>query len=118
MVDRKGHEAASPAQMPTPAWKDIVARSYKRIWDDNVGLVAAGVAFYGFFALLSLLGLIVLSYGFFADPVTVIKHMRTLTGVLPSDVALLIGDQLMTAVRSSETTKGVGILVAFLVAFY
>ena len=42
--------------MPLRAWKDIVARTYKRTWDDNVGLVAAGVAFYGFFALLSLLG--------------------------------------------------------------
>ena len=61
------------------AWKDIAARTYKRTWDDNVALVAAGVAFYGFFALLSLLGLIVLVYGFVADPVTVIDHMRALT---------------------------------------
>ena len=118
MVDRKGHEAASPAQMPTPAWKDIVARTYKRIWDDNVGLVAAGVAFYGFFALLSLLGLIVLAYGFAADPFTVIQHMSALTAVLPTDVAFIIGDQLMTAVQASQKTKGLGILLAFLVATY
>ena len=57
--------------MPSSAWKDIVKRTYKRVWDDNVGLVAAGVAFYGFFALLSLLGLIVLVYGFVAEPMTV-----------------------------------------------
>ena len=118
MVDRKGHEAASPAQMPTPAWKDIVARTYKRIWDDNVGLVAAGVAFYGFFALLSLLGLIVLAYGFAADPFTVIQHMSALTAVLPTDVAFIIGDQLMTAVQASQKTKGLGIVLAFLVATY
>ena len=104
--------------MPAPAWKDIVARTYKRIWDDNVGLVAAGVAFYGFFALLSLLGLIVLVYGFAADPFTVIKNMGALTAVLPTDVALIIGDQLMTAVQASQKTKGLGILVAFLVAVY
>lgn len=104
--------------MPTPAWKDIIARTYKRIWDDNVGLVAAGVAFYGFFALLSLLGLIVLVYGFAADPFTVIEHMRALTAVLPTDVAFIIGDQLMTAVQASQKTKGLGILLAFLVATY
>jgi len=104
--------------MPTPAWKDIVARTYKRIWDDNVGLVAAGVAFYGFFALLSLLGLIVLAYGFAADPFTVIQHMSALTAVLPTDVAFIIGDQLMTAVQASQKTKGLGILLAFLVATY
>ena len=118
MVDPKGHEATSPAEMPPPAWKDIAKRTYKRIWDDNVGLVAAGVAFYGFFALLSLLGLIVLIYAIVADPRTVIEHMRALTIVLPSDVALLIADQLMIAVKSSEGTKGLGIVLAALVAVY
>lgn len=118
MVDRKGHQAASPVEIPPPGWKDIAARTYKRIWDDNVGLVAAGVAFYGFFALLSLLGLIVLAYGFAAEPMTVIKHMSALTAVLPTDIAFVIGDQLMTAVKASEKTKGLGILLAFLVATY
>ncbi|MES2136227.1 MAG: YihY/virulence factor BrkB family protein [Pseudomonadota bacterium] len=118
MVDPKGHQASSPAEMPAPAWRDIVKRTYKRTWDDNVGLVAAGVAFYAFFALLSLLALIVLFYGFVADPLTVIKHMRALTAVLPGDVASLIRDQLLTIARSSAGTKGFGILLAFLVAVY
>ena len=118
MVDPKGHQAQSPAEMPRRAWKDILKRTYKRVWDDNVGLVAAGVAFYGFFALLSLLGLIVLVYGFAADPFTVIEHMRALTAVLPTDVAFIIGDQLMNAVKASHKAKGLGILLAFLVATY
>ena len=118
MVDSSGHQATSPWQMPRGAWKDIGKRTYKRTWDDNVALVAAGVAFYGFFALLSLLGLIVLVYGFVADPHTVLDHMNALTGILPTDVARLIGDQLLTAVESSQKTKGIGILIAFLVATY
>jgi membrane protein len=118
MVDPKGHQATSPAEMPAMAWKDILKRTYKRVWDDNVGLVAAGVAFYGFFALLSLLGLIVLAYGFAADPFTVIEHMKALTAVLPTDVAFIIGDQLMNAVRASQKAKGLGILIAFVVATY
>src|SRR3954463_14927869 len=117
-IDPKGHLAHSPWQMPTAAWKDIAKRTYKRTWDDNVALVAAGVAFYGFFALLSLLGLIVLVYGFVAEPITVIKIMQALTAVLPTDVAFVIGDQLMTAVKASQKTKGLGILLAFLVATY
>jgi membrane protein len=68
--------------------------------------------------MLSLLGLIVLVYGFVADPLTVIEHMQELTVVLPTDVAILIGDQLMTAVKASQGTKGFGILLAFLVAIY
>ena len=118
MADSKGHQATSPWDLPGAAWKDIAARTYQRTWDDNVGLVAAGVGFYAFFALLSLLGLIVLSYGLVADPVTVIEHMRTLVGILPTDVVLLIGDQLMTSVQSSQGAKGLGILLAVLVALY
>ena len=118
MVDEKGHQAKSPAEMPPRAWKDILARTYKRTWDDNVALVSAGGAFYGFFALLSLLGLIVLAYGVFADPVTVIEQMRTLTSILPADVVALIGNQLLTAVHSSQQAKGLGILLAVVVAIY
>jgi membrane protein len=117
-IDPKGHQASSPWQMPRRAWKDIASRTYKRTWDDNVALVAAGVAFYGFFALLSLLGLIVLVYGLVADPVTVIDHMRALTNVLPTDVAFIIGDQLMNAVKASQKAKGFAIVLAFLVATY
>ena len=114
----RGHSATSPAEMPKRAWKDILIRTYKRTWADNVGLVAAGVAFYGFFALLSLLGLIVLVYGFFADPSTVIEQMQSLTNILPGDVTSLIGQQLMTSVESSHGAKGFGILLAILVAVY
>lgn len=117
-VDPRGHLAGAPWQMGLPAWKDIFARTYTRTWDDNVALAAAGVAFYGFFALLSLLGLIVLAYGLVADPRTVVGHMQALTGVLPGDVALLIGQQLMTSVQASEGSRGLGILLAVIVAIY
>jgi membrane protein len=118
MADSKGHQANSPAEMPWRAWKDIAARTYKRTWDDNVGLVAAGVAFYGFFALLSLLGVVVLAYGFAADPRLVIRDVNGLTAILPTDVATLIGSQLMTAVETSEGKKGAALLLALVVGLY
>ena len=116
--DPKGHQASSPWRMPWAAWKDIASRTWQRTWDDNVGLVAAGVAFYAFFALLSLLAMIVLVYGLAAEPRTVVDNFRTLTTVLPRDVASLIADQLMNAVQSSQSRKGLGLIIAFLVALY
>ena len=106
--DPKGHRATSPWQMPRAAWKDIASRTWQRTWDDNVGLVAAGVAFYGFFALLSLLAMIVLIYGLAADPSTVIDTMQTLTDVLPNDVAALIGDQLIQALTADRASQPPG----------
>ena len=97
----RGHQADSPWQIPAAGWKQIAARTWRQTWLDNVGLVAAGVVFYGFLALVPLLGLIVLAYGFVAEPQTVVSNMRALTTILPNDVALLIGQQLMAAVKLS-----------------
>lgn len=104
--------------MPLSAWKDIAARTYKRSWDDNVGLVAAGVAFYSFFALVPLLGIIVLLYGFAADGATVFRTMVSLTAILPNDIAALIGEQLLNAVQTSREAKGAGLLAAVALALY
>lgn len=116
--DPYGHLAEAPGDIPRRAWKDILARTYKRTWDDNVALVSAGVAFYAFFALLSLLGLIVISYSLVADPHSVIVLMSRLTSVLPTDVASIIAQQLLTLIDSSSKSKGVGIAIAALVAIY
>lgn len=114
----KGHHALSPWQMPRSAWKDIASRTWQRTWDDNVGLVAAGVAFYGFFALVSIIGMVVLAYGMVAEPRTVVEQMGVLTDVLPSEVALLIAEQALNAVTTSEATKGAGLLIALAAAVY
>lgn len=116
--DIDGHQATSPQKMPAAAWKQIAARTWQRTWIDNVGLVAAGVAFYGFLAFVPLLGMIVLAYGLVADPQTVVSNMEVLTGFLPPDVAQLVGEQLMAAVTTSGTTRGTGILAALALALY
>lgn len=117
-TDPNGHQAMSPLEMPKAAWTDIISRTWQRTWDDNVGLVAAGVAFYGFFALFSLLAMVVLVYGFVADVRTLLDTMNALTRILPRDVAALIGEQLIQAMKSSEEHKGAGLLIAFPVALY
>ena len=116
--DSLGNDATSPRQMPAAAWKQIVARTWQRTWIDNVGLVAAGVAFYGFLAFVPLLSLIVMTYGALADVQTVIANFQTLTDFLPSDVAVLVGDQLLAAVTTSGTLKGTGIAVALALGLY
>ncbi len=116
--DNHGRTAVSPWQIPLSAWKQILVRTWNQSWIDNAGLVAAGVAFYGFLALVPLLGVIALLYGFFVEPETVVRNMEALTAVLPTDVAVLIGEQLLTAIQISEGTKGVAILAALGVALY
>ena len=104
--------------MPARAWKDIIVRTWRESSDDNIGIVAAGVAFYGFLALVPLLGAIVLSYGLVAEPRTVIGHMQALTNVMPADAAKLVGDMLLNVVQQSSGKKGLGIAVALAIALF
>jgi len=104
--------------MPRGGWKAVLVRTWAETSSDNVGLIAAGVAFYGFLALVPLLGAMVLSYGLVADPQTVIANVRELTSVMPADAARLVGEQLMTVVQSSDGKKGFGLLLALGLALF
>lgn len=113
-----GRNAATPAQVPLSGWKEVALRTWKEASKDNVGLVAAGVAFYGFLALVPLLGAIVITYGFIAEAQTVVSHFQALTKVLPAQVATLIGDMLLSAVQSSGGKKGLGLVLALVIALW
>lgn len=117
-VDDQGHQATSPWQMPLQAWIAIANRTWAETSTDNIGLIAAGVAFYGFLALVPLLGAIVLVYGLAANPATVMRNMTQLTSVMPSDVAKLVGEQLMNVVKTSDGKKGLGLLLALGLAVF
>lgn len=115
---RPGAGATSPWRMPPAAWKEVAIRVWSQSWDDNIGLVAAGVAFYSFLALVPLLGILVLVYGLMFDPARVVEHVRSLVDILPPDAVLLIGQLLLNAVRQSEQIAGLGVLAALLLAVY
>jgi membrane protein len=103
-----GRSAQSPAQIPREGWKQVGLRAWKQAGEDNIGLVAAGVAFYAFLALVPLLAATVLSYGLIAAPDTVLRNVRSLTTVMPAQAAKLVGEQLLSVVHTSAGKKGVG----------
>ncbi|MBB5714955.1 YihY/virulence factor BrkB family protein [Sphingomonas aerophila] len=110
--------AISPWQFDWPAWKAVLWRSWSEAGNDNVGLIAAGVAFYGFLAIVPVLGAIVLSYGLVATPETVVHNVQGLTKALPADAAQLVGEQLMNVVKTSDGKKGLGLLLALALALF
>ena len=116
--DRSGRDATSPWHMPWSGWKEVLGRTWKESSKDNVSVVAAGVAFYGFLAMVPMLGAIILIYGLAADPQTVVKHARDLSTVMPGDVAKLIGEQLLNVTETSGGKKGLGLAVAIAVALW
>lgn len=113
-----GHQARSPWAIPAAGWKAILKRTWHEAGEDNIGLIAAGVAFYAFLSIVPLLGAIVLIYGIVADPSTVSANVAALTGVMPKQVAAMIGEQLLQVVTTSRDAKGFGLLLALALALY
>ncbi len=116
--DADGKAANRPWVIPPSGWKDVALRSWKEAGQDNISLVASGVAFCGVLALVPMLGAVVLSYGLVATPATVMKNVQSLTSVMPADAAKLIGEQLATVVTTSGGKKGFGLLIALAIALY
>ncbi len=106
------------ARTPLRQWRNVAIDTWNDASADNLSLVAAGVAFYTFLALVPLLTALVLSYGLFADPATVVDHMRSLTALLPGDAGEIIADQLRGMTEASGAKTGFALLLALAIAVY
>ena len=113
-----GRAAETPAQIPARGWWQVLKRVYAEAGEDNVGLIAAGVAFYGFLALVPLLGALVLTYGLVVDPGDVPKQLSALTSIVPAEAAKLINEQVVAVVNTASDKKGLGLLAALALALY
>ncbi len=116
--DPLGRKATSPLQLRSAAWWQIAKRVWQESSADNVGLISAGVAFYGFLSLVPALGALVLTYGLFASPETLLKTVVAISKSLPVEAANLITAQLEGLVSSPDRQKGWGLIVALALAIF
>lgn len=110
--------ADGPEEIPPRRWKRVVVATWKDAGDDNLTLIAAGVAFYAFLAFVPLLTAFVLSYGLVAEPASVVRHMGLLTEVMPQDAARIVGDQLQSMTEGAGAQTGFALAAAIGLAVY
>ncbi|MBI1181181.1 MAG: YihY family inner membrane protein [Alphaproteobacteria bacterium] len=101
--DDRGRHSGRPFAIPRTGWLDVALRTGRAAFDDNVGLVAAGVAFYGMLAIFPGIAALISIYGLVADPSEVRDQLQAASGVLPNGAFALLSDQ-MTQV--SDSTAG------------
>lgn len=98
----RGRESARPGDIPKPGWRDILLRTKDSISNDNVGLIAAGMAFYSLLAIFPAIAALVSIYGLFADPQQVQQHLQAVSGIMPERVVAILGEQMAKVARSSS----------------
>lgn len=98
----RGREADAPSQIPARGWSDIFRRTFQQLGEDNLSIVAAGIAFYAFMAMVPALAAMVAIYALVADPATVTGHIESLARVLPEQARPLLHDQLTRLSQDNE----------------
>lgn len=99
-------------------WKDIALRVKDQMRSDHVTLSSAGVAFFGFTALIPMLAATVSIYGLIAAPSDLTSLVNRIRGAAPPEVADMLQQQLESITSSSSGALGVGALVGVLVALW
>jgi membrane protein len=113
-----GAEADGPLQFTPRAWLDILKRVWTNTSRHNISFLAGGVAFFGFLSLVPALGLVVMLYGFVADPATIFENMVAIVRLVPAQAAMLINDQVSNLIKTAAATHGFAFVPAVAIALY
>jgi membrane protein len=116
--DDRGHHADAPQEIPPRGWLDVAKRVKGEARDDNVTLIAAGVAFYGLLAIAPGLAAVVSVYGLVTGPEEVQRQMESLATAIPPEARTLLTDQLNQVVNSSGSAKGLGVVIGIALALW
>jgi membrane protein len=110
--DGRGRQATRPSEVPPRGWVDVLKRTRRGIRDTNASIVAAGVAFYAFLALVPTLIAVVAIYGLVANPADVKDQITSFAGAAPRDAQRLLSNQLSSITRGAGGGTGVAAAIA------
>lgn len=111
----RGRTAESPNHLTLQGWWDILRRVWRTVGEQNLSILAAGVAFYALLAIFPAMAAIITVYALVADPQTVSMHLSQAQGILPGEVLTIFDEQLMSL--SSRPVEGLSIKLIFGVLF-
>jgi membrane protein len=113
-----GREAERPGQIPPRGWFAVLKRVKAEVKDDNVSLLAAGVAFYAMLAIFPAIIALVTIYGMVADPNQVESQVGEFAKSLPSGADQLLTQQLKNVVSAGRQSLSIGLVVSLLAVLW
>ena len=112
--DAAGREAERPSEIPPRGWFAALKRVKAEVKDDNVSLLAAGVAFFAMLAIFPAIIALVTIYGMVADPNQVQSQVSQFTKSLPSGAGDLLTSQLTNVVQAGRQALSIGLVLSLL----
>ncbi|GAA1578429.1 YihY/virulence factor BrkB family protein [Kribbella sancticallisti] len=116
--DVPGVAAEKPAEIPAAGWWQIVKRAWAEAKADQVPLLAAGVAFFGFLSLFPAVVAAVMAYGLLADPAQIRRQAQDLAAAVPESARELLLQQIDALTSAPRQSLGIGVIIAVATALW
>ncbi|SDQ88656.1 YihY/virulence factor BrkB family protein [Quadrisphaera sp. DSM 44207] len=113
-----GGTADKPQEIPVKGWFQIAKRGWKEAQQDNVPLMAAGVAFYAFLSIFPALLAVISIYGLVSTPEDVTAQIESIGAALPESARALLEQQLTQLVTASSSGLGWSLALSVALALY
>ena len=97
---------------------EIALRLRRRSGEANLGLISAGVAFFGFLAIFPAAASVIALWGFASDPEVIRGQVLLLQDFLPNDAFHLLDDQVKALISSNGDTVGAATILSTLFALW
>ena len=118
MPDKSPCCARSPWEFSARDWWAIIKRTWREIHDDNVTIVAAGVAFFTLLAIFPLITACLSIYAIFADPGQVENLTQGVNSVLPEQAWNILQAQIISVITAPNAGLGLGIAIGLMIALW
>jgi membrane protein len=114
----RGRSADRPSAIPAAGWRDILWRVWAQTGEDNLSIIAAGVAFYVMLAAFPAITAFVSLFGLFADAAPMREQFADFKGVIPDDAWRLLNDQLTAVVTAEPQRLGLSVVAGLVIALW
>lgn len=114
LTTKKDH----PHQFTVQHWWQVVQRVYRKIEQDNMSLIAAGVAFYFLLAIFPLLASLISMYGLFVDHETVNQHIGALLTIMPEQSGGILKAQIESLTSTDKSSLSLSLGITFIITLW
>ncbi|SEM84644.1 membrane protein [Loktanella fryxellensis] len=109
---------AAPQASPLRRFGALLMAVWTIAMERHVSLIAAGVAFFGMFALFPAMAAIIAVFGLLADPVVVVQQLELMEEIIPTETYLLIVEQTGRLLAAQTGTLGFASGVSLILALW
>jgi membrane protein len=129
MSDTSLPEGAPAGAPPPPAprsavkltfgdWMSALWGTWQRMDERNLGLIAAGVAFYAFLSLFPAISAVIAIWGYWADPIVISEQMELVKEVMPEEAYSLLATQISALITANRSTLQWASVISIVLAIW